>query len=64
VNPTLLSLWVHGHRRPRTEDAQRVADALGIEVGALWPDLPLNDDEPSRGAELVGKGVTAPDGKI
>jgi hypothetical protein len=27
------------------------------------PDALLNDDEPGRGAELVGKGVTAPDGR-
>jgi hypothetical protein len=57
VNPTLLSLWVHGHRAPRAEEARRVADVLGAEVRDLWPDLPENKNEPGRGAELVEKVV-------
>jgi len=41
LNPTLLSLWVHGRRKPSRAQALRVADALGVDVDYLWPDLQL-----------------------
>lgn len=51
ISPTLLSLWVHGHRKPQLDAARRVAAVLAVEVSGLWPDLATqcaseNEDAP------------------
>lgn len=44
VNPTMLSLWAHGHRTPSRDQALRVASALGVDIDYLWPDLQAGSD--------------------
>jgi transcriptional regulator with XRE-family HTH domain len=53
-----LSSYVHGHRRPSRDAAERVAAVIGQPVEALWPELTQND---TTAAGAGDRGVTAED---
>lgn len=36
MDESTVSLWLSGGRTPRMKNLQKVADALGIELGVLW----------------------------
>ncbi len=40
--------WVHGLHAPVPSMQERIANALGRDIGELWPDAPV--DEPRRAA--------------
>ena len=39
INPTVLSLIENGHREPTGDEAKKIANALEVDVGLLWPEL-------------------------
>jgi transcriptional regulator with XRE-family HTH domain len=62
IHPSLLSLWLHGRRQPSLEQAERLAEVLGVPMGELFPEVGRqNRDAPARKAEATRETSTGLD---